>query len=279
MKRTDTALAALAALPPDASLADKAELCIFGKNIRRMRDWEQWLCVIQNPERYNLMPPQEDQQERHDEVTRTIQEEAKRKLGIYMADAIQNGTFKTVSTEIVKASEEYASHDFFAVKIGASQNRAFDKWAGRKRWSLDELSMLPPKQRMEAMGFNEVRRNALAVLRQVCAAKHPTYAAVLMFSRRLKKASAVQPGNRIIAECAAGALVSGVSDAWQIRDTTWRCEALEEDSLPEDIIPTQLRDRVSSLLGKEVPLSDISKAASCLRISLPAGKGGRPRRT
>ena len=278
MRRTDTALAALAALPPDASLADKAELCIFGKNIRRMRDWEQWLCVIQNPERYNLMPPQEDQQERHDEVTRTIQEEAKRKLGIYMADAIQNGTFKTVSTEIVKASEEYASHDFFAVKIGASQNRAFDKWAGRKRWSLDELSMLPPKQRMEAMGFNEVRRNALAVLRQVCAAKHPTHAAVLLFSRRLNKTLSVHSGS-LMAESFGTVWESNLINLWQKRHTTWRCEALEEDSQPEDIIPTQLRDRVSSLLGKEVPLSDISKAASCLRISLPAGKGGRPRRT
>lgn len=278
MKVPDSGLAAIEALPPDASLADKAELCIFGKGIRRMRDWEQWLCVIEHPERYNLMPPQADRDEKYDQVTQSIQEEAKRNLGKYMAEAIQNGTFEALSTQIVNASREYASHDTFAVKLGASQVRAFDKWAGRKRWSVEEMAQLSLQERMEAIGFNNVRRNALAVFRQVCAAKHPTYAAVLMFSRRLRKASAVQSGSRIVAECTEGALFSRMRNEWHIMNTTWRFEAFEEDSEPEVITRTPLADRVSSLLGKNVPVSDITKALKLLRISFPDGKGGRPRR-
>lgn len=276
MRRTDTALADLAALPADAPLSDKVELCIWGKSVRRMRDWERWLCVILHPARFNMARFGDEPVEAHDVATDKLLEEAQRKLQEHTTKAIQEGTHEAVSTEIAKATREYAAHDPFAVKLQSTQLRVFNEWAGRSSWTPEELASLSGESLIEALGFNAVRRNALAVLRQVCAAKHPTYAAALMFSRRLKKSLAVHSG-LLMDENIGSAAELKLTEFWGHRQTTWRCEALEADSTPEALTATQLRDRVSSLLARDVSPGDISKALKALGIHLPAGKRGRPK--
>ncbi len=283
MNVTDAAIKnGLESLPEDASFADKAELCVFGNKARRMRDWELWLCQIQHPERYNMMPPHQEDRGRSDQITAEILARAKRKLGEYLADAVCHGNFESVSAEILKASHEYASHDPFEVKLSKTQMRVFEEWIGGKRMTDAELLALPTqKERNNQIGFNQVFDRALRVLLWVCAAKHPVQAAVLMFSRRPKPwpvSSLLQPGNRIIAESAGGALESNLRELWQIRNTTWRFEAFEEDTQPEAITATRLSDRVSGLTGKAVPVVAIKRALSSLRITLPRGKVGRPKR-
>jgi len=279
----DTAIkSGLDSLPEDASFADKAEFCVFGNKARRMRDWELWLCQIQHPDRYNMMPPHPEDRGRSDQITAEILANAKRKLGEYLADAVCHGNFESVSTEILKASHEYASHDPFDVKLSKTQMRVFEEWIGGKRMTDAELLALPTqKERNNQIGFNQVFDRALRVLLQVCAAKHPVHAAVLMFSRRPKPwsvSSLLQPGNRLIAESAGGALESHLRELWQIRNTTWRFEAFEEDTQPEAITRTPLSNRVAGLLGKSVPVGDITRALRSLRMILPRGKSGRPRR-
>lgn len=283
MRPKDTAIkSGLDSLPEDASFADKAEFCVFGNKARRMRDWELWLYQIQHPERYNMMPPHPEDRGRSDQITAEILANAKRKLGEYLADAVCHGNFESVSAEILKASHEYASHNPFEVKLSKTQMRVFEEWIGGKRRTVAELLALPTqKERNNQIGFNQVFDRALRVFLEVCAAKHPVHAAVLMFSRRPKPwsvSSLLQPGNRIIAESAGGALESNLRELWQIRNTTWRFEAFEEDTQPEAITATRLSDRVSGLTGKAVPVVAITRALSSLRITLPRGKGGRPKR-
>jgi hypothetical protein len=272
----------LESLPADASFADKVEFCVFGKGVRRLRDWELWLLQVRHPERYNMMPPYPEDRGRSEQLTAEILANAKRKLGEYLADAVCHGNFESVSAEILKASHEYASHDTHEVKLSKTQMRVFEEWIGGKRRTDAELLAIPTqKERNDQIGFNQVFDRALHVLLEVCAAKHPVHAAVLMFSRRPKPwsvSSLLQPGNRIIAASAGGALESNLRELWQIRNTTWRFEAFEEDTQPEAIIATRLRDRVAGLIGKAVPTKDITRALRSLRITLPRGKGGRPKR-
>ena len=284
-KPLDSGLTKLRELPDGANLAQKAELCIWGGELRRLRPWETWQLCLRNPDRYVLVHPSE--KKRYERIKKGLIKECKLKLGAYLAEAVENGSFEKVAADMILAGKEHENRNPFTIELSRAQLDNFDKWAVRPAMSNDELHKLAKEKRyneqIEAIGFNDARTNAMHVLKMVLTAVHRVHAGVLLFSRRFKKSSvAVRDGRdlqffaQMNPQAAEGPQLSKLNDHWKISITNWRVEVFEADTEPEGIIITDLKERLGRLFGDEISGSHIKNAMNDLRIKLPVGKRGRP---
>lgn len=124
MNVTDSALIELEGA---TTFSQQAELCVWGRETRRLRDWELSLLAIRNPERFIYVHP--DETERFLAVAKKLRADCELCLGKHLAEACggDGDEFKNLCDAMARAYSEHRKRDPWK-PLTPQQLNAFEKW-------------------------------------------------------------------------------------------------------------------------------------------------------
>ena len=124
MNVTDSALIELEGA---TTFSQRAELCVWGRETRRLRDWELSLLAIRNPERFIYVHP--DETERFSAVAKKLRADCELCLGKHLAEACggDGDEFKNLCAAMAQAYSEHKKRDSWK-PLKPQQLNAFEKW-------------------------------------------------------------------------------------------------------------------------------------------------------
>ena len=124
MNVTDSAIKELEGA---TTFSQRAELCVWGRETRRLRDWELSLLAIRNPERFIYVHPGET--ERFSAVAKRLRADCELCLGKHLAEACvgDGDEFRDLCEALKVAYSEHRKRDPWK-QLTQQQLNAFEKW-------------------------------------------------------------------------------------------------------------------------------------------------------
>ncbi len=276
MKVTDSALKELEDV---ATFSEKAELCVWGRETRRLRDWEMSLLAIRRPELFNHCSP--DDSERYSEAEKKIRLDCELCLGRHLAEACKGDgrEFENLCKSMARADAEHRKRDPWT-KLQTHQKKALERWLNEGPQDSEncEVNCRRVSESFREQGLAWAKRNALRALQLANVATHPVHAAVLMFSRTFSpdcEWSMREYSRRAIAE--ADGFPSSLPSRLEkigIKNSRAEFDMFERNTAQAAVTASALHRRLEELLLRNVSPKDVREAASVLGIALKPGAPG-----